>query len=182
MAYSGSNPAQNYYPNPLHIYNPMQDESNIYDLDDPYLISKILDQHPQYPSVPADSITCRFTAFPMNEPGAFSPSLEHYGHVVHESRDKLILRLPAGRLNFLDRVRQVWVSKYMAPYPFAECRITFDLPRGDGSMLVIVQRVLPRLPYSSAVDGGQFHNVSGDMATHGARRVGLPSNYGARRM
>ncbi|KAI0439014.1 hypothetical protein F4803DRAFT_554505 [Xylaria telfairii] len=149
MAYSGGNPFQRHNFNPFHTPNhPGQNEAHIYDLDDPYLIPNVLSrQQQQHPSVPERSITCRFSAIPLNVPGAFSHNMAQYGYIIHESQDKLIIRLPHSQPDLLNHVRQVWVSKYLAP--FTECHITFEMPKRDPrdparTTLVIIQRVLPK--------------------------------------
>ncbi|KAI0455815.1 hypothetical protein F5B21DRAFT_183680 [Xylaria acuta] len=149
MAYSG-NPVQKHNYNPEYMHSKMQDEANVYDLDDPYLIPKFLSRQQQYPRATASSITCRFSAIPLNEPYVFFHNMAQYGYIIHESRDKLIMRLPYYSLALLNRVRQVWVSKYLAP--FTECHITFDMPRRDPGQttLVIIQRVLPKTNKSSS--------------------------------
>ncbi|KAI1748792.1 hypothetical protein F4782DRAFT_515724 [Xylaria castorea] len=154
MAYSG-NPAQQHSSNPQHIYSQTQVDANVYDLDDPYLIPKILNQQQQqqqqqYPRVAAGSITCRFFAIPLNEPYSFFHNMAQYGYIVHESKDKLIMRLPYHSLDLLNHVRQVWVSKYLAP--FTECRLTFDMPRQDPgrTTLIIIQRVFSKINKSGA--------------------------------
>jgi hypothetical protein len=139
MAYS-SNPAQAYDANTTRTQSRIQVEPDVYDLDDPYLIPRLLSQGP----IVAGPITCRFTAIPLNEPDAFYRNIAQYGHVVLESRDKLIIKVAEQNLDLLDRIRQVWVSKYVTP--FAECRITFDLPRQapeHPTATVIIQRVPP---------------------------------------
>ncbi|KAI8952169.1 hypothetical protein F4801DRAFT_243161 [Xylaria longipes] len=188
MAYPGSKQAQQPSFNPLYTPIQMHDEANVYDLDDPYLIPKILGQQ-QYPRVTARSITCRFSAIPLNEPYVFFHNIAQYGYIIHESQDKLIIRLPKCRVDLLDRIRRVWVSKYLAP--LTECRITFDLPKrgSEWTTLVIMQRVLPKINMSGAddalvgdgttdpnavADGGQaalLPEFSGDPVPLPARRV-----------
>ncbi|KAI0532360.1 hypothetical protein GGR58DRAFT_490604 [Xylaria digitata] len=135
MAYSGSL-AQKYEPSIPQKQTQSQAEEDVYNLDDPYLIPKALSQQPRA----AGTITCRFLAIPLNEPGSFFHNIAQYGQIIHESRDKLIMRVPAHMMDLLDRIRQIWVSKYLAP--FTECRITFDLPKRDRMTTVIIQRVL----------------------------------------
>ncbi|KAI1307489.1 hypothetical protein F5Y03DRAFT_352417 [Xylaria venustula] len=117
-----------------------QPEADVYDLDDIYLVQKVLSQPPR----PAGTVTCRFLAIPVNEPGSFAINLAQYGHIILESRDKLIMRVPAENADLMNYIRQAWVSKYLAP--FTECRITFDLPKRDRTTTVIIQRVLPKVP------------------------------------
>ncbi|KAK5636899.1 hypothetical protein RRF57_012611 [Xylaria bambusicola] len=111
----------------------IQTEDDIYDLDDPYLIPKVLSQQPRAPG----TVTCRFLAIPLNEASSFSRDIAQYGYIVHESRHKLIMRVPPQNTDLMDRIRQVWVSKYLAP--FTECRITFDLPKWDKTTTIIIQ-------------------------------------------
>ncbi|KAI8627803.1 hypothetical protein F5Y19DRAFT_439907 [Xylariaceae sp. FL1651] len=104
----------------------------VHNLDDPYLIPKLLNEPPA-----AGSTTCRFLAIPLNEPSLFSRNISQYGAIIYESRDRLIIRLHQKNLDLLDRVRQIWVSKYLAPY--TECTITFDLTRPDQNSTIIIQ-------------------------------------------
>ncbi|KAI1427132.1 hypothetical protein F5Y12DRAFT_712467 [Xylaria sp. FL1777] len=138
MASSGR-PVQNIEPEALHKPSQSQNEADVYDLDDPYLVPKVLSQHPKA----AGTITCRFLAVPLNEPGSFSRNIAQYGHIVHESRDKLIMRVPPHNIDLMNYIRQAWVSKYLAP--FTECRITFDLPKRDRTTTIIIQRVLTKI-------------------------------------
>ncbi|KAI0857278.1 hypothetical protein F4860DRAFT_363749 [Xylaria cubensis] len=176
MAYLSSL-IQNHNSNFQHTYSPTQAEADVYDLDDPYLVSKILSQqHQQNSSKFARSITCRFLAIPLNEPYAFFHNIAQYGYIIHESRNKLIMRLPYHSLDLLNRVRQAWVSKYLTP--FTECHITFDVPRQDPgkSTLVIIQRVFPRINKNGAdtlVLGGDAANFDA-VASHHGRTVSLP--------
>ncbi|KAI1122229.1 hypothetical protein F5Y10DRAFT_78743 [Nemania abortiva] len=136
---NSNQPAQTPEGNNSPILGHSQVKQNVYNLDDPYLIDKILSGKP----IVAGPITCRFIAIPLNEPGSFSTNLAQYGHVVFESRDRLIMHVPGDKIDLLDRIQQVWVSKYLAP--FTECMITFDLPRNnpERTTKVIIQRVLP---------------------------------------
>ncbi len=141
---SSSKPAQDTESHTLHKRSQSQTEVDVYDLDDPYLVPKVLSQQPKA----AGTVTCRFLAIPLNEPASFSKNIAQYGHIVHESRDKLIMRVPPQNTDLMDRIRQVWVSKYLAP--FTECRITFDLPKRDRTTTVIIQRVLAKVNKSTA--------------------------------
>ncbi|KAJ8104493.1 hypothetical protein ONZ43_g7823 [Nemania bipapillata] len=145
MAYSG-NPTHSYDSSTMHMQSCSQVEEDVYDLDDPYLIPRILSQG----TIAAGPITCRFIAIPLNEPDSFYRNLAQYGYIVHESKDKLIMRVPKENIDLLDRIREVWVSKYMTP--FAECRITFDLPKQtpEHPTTVIIQRVLPTISNDKA--------------------------------
>ncbi|KAF2969736.1 hypothetical protein GQX73_g3842 [Xylaria multiplex] len=135
MAYSGNLPQKHDLSIPQK-QTQSQMEEDVYDLDDPYLIPKALSRPPKAAGI----ITCRFLAIPINEPGSFFHNIAQYGQIIHESRDKLIMRVPMHMMDLLDRIRQIWVSKYLAP--FTECRITLDLPRRDRMTTVIIQRVL----------------------------------------
>ncbi|KAI1186149.1 hypothetical protein F5B17DRAFT_405152 [Nemania serpens] len=139
MAYP-HNVAQTHDSSVAHIQSNShsQVEGEIYDLDDIYLVPRLLSLGPKSQG----PITCRFLAIPLNEPDLFSRNIAQYGDVIRETKDKLIIRMPANRLDLLDRVRQLWVSKYLAP--FTECMITFDLPKKtpEHTTMVIVQRVL----------------------------------------
>ncbi|KAI1196308.1 hypothetical protein F5X97DRAFT_305576 [Nemania serpens] len=117
-----------------------QADEEIYDLDDLQLVPRLLSQGPKA----QDTITCRFLAIPLNESDLFSRDIAQYGDIVRETKDELIIRVPPNRLDLLDRIRQLWVSKYLAP--FTECQITFDLPKRtpDRTTTVIVQRVLQK--------------------------------------
>ncbi|KAI1351063.1 hypothetical protein F5Y01DRAFT_325603 [Xylaria sp. FL0043] len=121
-----------------------QTEEDVHDLDDPYLMEKILSQQPDA----AGAITCRFSAIPLNEPSSFSTNISQYGHVIHESKDKLIMRVPRQNTDLINYIRQAWVSKYTTP--FAECRITIDLPKRDGTTTIIIQRVLAKVSKNAA--------------------------------
>ncbi|KAI0427996.1 hypothetical protein F5Y09DRAFT_314422 [Xylaria sp. FL1042] len=116
-----------------------QSEADVYDLDDPYLMAKMLSRRPKVTGI----ITCRFSAIPLNEPGSFSTNIGQYGHIIHESKDKLIMRVPPQNIDLINYIRQAWVSKYMTP--FTECRFTFDLPRRDGTTTIIIQRLLAKV-------------------------------------
>ncbi|TRX88948.1 hypothetical protein FHL15_010176 [Xylaria flabelliformis] len=173
MAYLSSL-IQNHSSNPHHTYCQTQAEADVYDLDDPYLVPKILSQQQQRDYTKfARSITCRFLAIPLNEPYAFFHNIAQYGHVIHESRNKLIMRLPYHSLDLLNRVRQAWVSKYLTP--FVECHITFDVPRQDPgrTTLVIIQRVFPRINKNGA-DALVVDNGIDAVASHHGRTVSLP--------
>ncbi|KAI1176456.1 hypothetical protein F4777DRAFT_577953 [Nemania sp. FL0916] len=122
---------------PAHIQNSNQiDTDVVYDLDDPYFIPRLLNG----PPVSAGTITCRFLALPL-APGTFPVNLAQYGRVLLESRNKLVMRVPGHMIGFLDQIRAIWVSKYMALG--TECRLTFGPPGRDAqkSSLIIVQRV-----------------------------------------
>ncbi|KAI1272668.1 hypothetical protein F5Y07DRAFT_379150 [Xylaria sp. FL0933] len=121
-----------------HKQSQNQIEEDVHDLDDPSLMEKILSQQPDA----AGALTCRFSAIPLNEPSSFSTNISQYGHIIHESKDKLIMRVPRQNTDLINYVRQAWVSKYTTP--FAECRITIDLPRRDGTTTIIIQRVLAK--------------------------------------
>ncbi|KAI0185520.1 hypothetical protein EV127DRAFT_441356 [Xylaria flabelliformis] len=180
MAYLSSL-IQNHNSNPGYTYSQKKSEADIYDLDDPYLVPKILSQQQQqnYSSKFARSITCRFLAIPLNEPYAFFHNIAQYGYIIHESRNKLIMRLPYHSLDLLNRVRQAWVSKYLTP--FTECHITFDVPRQDPgrSTLVIIQRVFPRINKNGAdalmVGDGTAADFDAAVASHHGRTVSLPA-------
>ncbi|KAI1736330.1 hypothetical protein F4680DRAFT_432542 [Xylaria scruposa] len=133
-----------------HTYSQARTEADIFDPDDPYLIPKVLSQQQQDLRFTAGTITCRFLAIPLNDPYAFFHNIARYGHVIHESRDKLIMRLHYHNLDLLNQVRQAWVSKYLTP--FTECHITFDVPRQGPrrATLVIIQRVLPKINKNGA--------------------------------
>ncbi|KAI0803847.1 hypothetical protein GGR55DRAFT_377829 [Xylaria sp. FL0064] len=122
-----------------HKHGQNQPEEDVHDLDDPYLMEKALNQQPEA----AGAITCRFSAMPLNEPSSFSTNISQYGHIVHESKDKLIMRVPPQNTDLINYIRQAWVSKYMTP--FTECRITIDLPKRDGTTTIIIQRVLAKV-------------------------------------
>ncbi|KAI0545891.1 hypothetical protein F4679DRAFT_559662 [Xylaria curta] len=152
MAYPGPR-FQNHNFIPQHRYSQPRAEANIFDLDDPHLVERILSQQHHDPRLTAGSITCRFRALPTNEPYAIFHNIASYGHVIHESRSKLIMKLSCHNLNLLNQVRQAWVSKY--PTPFAECHITFDVPRYPRkATLVIIQRVFPRINKNGLVGSG----------------------------
>ncbi|KAI1109497.1 hypothetical protein F5Y14DRAFT_24273 [Nemania sp. NC0429] len=129
-----------------HSHSPA--EGSIYDLDDLLLIPRLLSQGPKVQA--GATITCRFLAIPLNEPDLFSRDIAQYGDVVLETRDALIIRVPHDRLDLIDRVRQLWVSKYLTPY--TECTMTFELPKRmpkpaittttSNTTTVIVQRAL----------------------------------------
>ncbi|KAI1162943.1 hypothetical protein F5B18DRAFT_622091 [Nemania serpens] len=122
----------------IQSHSHSQAEEDIYDLDDLFLVPKLLSQGPRAQG----TITCRFLAIPLNEANLFSRDITQYGDVVRETKDELIMQLPPNRLDLLDRVRQLWVSKYLSP--FTECRITFDLPKRtpERTTTIIIQRVL----------------------------------------
>ncbi|KAI1824968.1 hypothetical protein F4861DRAFT_217236 [Xylaria intraflava] len=122
--------------------NTPKPEPKIYDLDDPFLCRKF---EAESAGNSTGSVTCRFRAIPLNEPGIFARDIAQYGTILHENQNNLIMRVPATRLDFLDRIRQIWVSKYLAPD--TECLITFGQPRDDmeRSTMIIIQRVLPRV-------------------------------------
>ncbi|KAJ2965285.1 hypothetical protein NUW58_g10914 [Xylaria curta] len=88
---SSSNPAQTHSLNTPSTQYQSQAESEIYNLDGPFLVRKVLNQHPKV----AGSITCRFLAIPLNAPQASSYDIAQHGHVSHESKDKLIMRVPS---------------------------------------------------------------------------------------
>jgi hypothetical protein len=173
MAYS-SIPTRNCLTCTQRHLNPALTEP--YDLDDPCLILKLQRQQPNN----ARSITCRFLAVPVNEPGVFFRDISQYGTIIHESRDKLIMRVPWKTSDLLHRIRHVWVSKYLAP--FTECTMSLDLPRQDRDQntTVIIQRVLhkcgkdrkdsllsnasegvPAKEFNGAVEGGSMI-IAGD--------------------
>ncbi|KAI0874009.1 hypothetical protein GGS24DRAFT_461112 [Hypoxylon argillaceum] len=162
-----STPAQTHDPNSTGLPSRNQVETDVYDLDDPCLIPKLISQG----SIAVGPITCHFRALPLNEPGVFFRSLEQYGHVVLESKDQLIMRLPGHNLDLLDCIREAWVSKYMAP--FDECRITIDLARQtpEQPTTVIIQRVLPVVNKSRAGSPEREDNCTGasgpSVADHG---------------
>ncbi|GAW23716.1 hypothetical protein ANO14919_132910 [Xylariales sp. No.14919] len=167
MAYSG-NPAQPYEPNTWQMQSQSHAEEDVYDLDDPYLIPKVLSQ----PPMAAGTITCRFLAIPLYGPGSFFHDITQYGHIIHESRDKLIMRVPPHNINFLGHIRQAWVSKYLAP--FTECRITLDLPKWDQMTTIIIQRVLSMANRNTAagvVDDGAAASLPGPSVGGGAGAV-----------
>ncbi|TGJ83373.1 hypothetical protein E0Z10_g5407 [Xylaria hypoxylon] len=143
MAYSGSS-TQKSESNTLQTQSQSQDEGYIYDLDDPYLIPNVLSQQP----TAAGTMTCRFLAMPFNEAGSFFHNITQYGYIIHESREKLIMRVGAHNMDLIDRIRQIWVSKYLTP--FTECRITFDLPKRDQMTTIIIQRVLGKFDKDTA--------------------------------
>ncbi|KAI0509624.1 hypothetical protein F5B22DRAFT_616256 [Xylaria bambusicola] len=134
----------------------IQTEDDIYDLDDPYLIPKVLKQQPKTPG----TVTCRFLAIPLNEANSFSRNIGQYGYIVHESRHKLIMRIPPQNTNLMDRIRQVWVSKYLAP--FTECRITFDLPKWDKTTTIIIQCVPNKA--NKSTDSSLVHDAADDLS------------------
>ncbi|KAI3321567.1 hypothetical protein HD806DRAFT_156929 [Xylariaceae sp. AK1471] len=142
MANPGISPARNSPLKPQHRQNKAVNEE-IYDLNEPYLVPRLFSEC----SNNSREITCRFLAIPLNEPTSFSYDISQYGTIVQEDRNKLIMRVPAKKLDFVDRIRQIWVSKYLAP--FTECTITFSLPakrgRNRNTTAIIVQRVLPKI-------------------------------------
>ncbi|KAI0099869.1 hypothetical protein GGR51DRAFT_534715 [Nemania sp. FL0031] len=144
-----SAPAQTHEAISPPVQNNNLAEEEIYDLDDPYLMHKIIRQK----RIASGPITCRFLAIPLNEPGSFSGALAQYGSIICESKDKLIMRVPADKIDLLDRIQQLWVSKYLAP--LTECRITFDVPRKtpEKSTTVIIQRVLGRADKEEESEG-----------------------------
>lgn len=129
----------------------------VFDLDDPHLISKFLSQPPPM----TQTITCRFLAVPFQQqPTSSDRDVSRYGTIMLESKDKLIMRLPGRNRHFLDRVRNIWVSKYLAP--LTECTITFDMPKRDRdqSTTVIIQRIRPKTGVN-----GRANSLVSDAAT-----------------
>jgi hypothetical protein len=89
---------------------------------------------------------------PVSKPNCFSYDISQYGQIIHEDRNKLIMRLPAEGFDVLSHIRQIWVSKYLAPS--TECTISFSLPASSGrnknATLVIIQRVVPKTDDNTA--------------------------------
>ncbi|KAI0393070.1 hypothetical protein F5Y17DRAFT_328734 [Xylariaceae sp. FL0594] len=144
----------------------------IYDLDDPEMIAKFCRQPQPTLLTQIQTVTCRFLAIPLPLPG-HEMLLTRYGTVILETGNKLIMRMPTKNGHLLNRVRNAWVSKYLARAPFTECTLSFDMSRqgggGDRSFRVIIQKTTTTTTSRLARTGGD--DVAETSKTGGATAV-----------